>query len=204
MLLQLLIEALGCLTLHHYIPHICCFTSLAASRTCYDRDWGFKWTVRKKTTGCFHHPPAGGAVAPPLIFTFHFSKFTNQLTKQHADSQARICIHTSTQPSWWHSLNTSKETNKKRQDEKACGDDAVRPVVIGWTCELCSDWLKQCSPAFEEGDVNRRWVEVDKLEDENFEDEHVFIFSLSPMHLLKKHTQKCCNNIRTHPQRLYT
>lgn len=41
-------------------------------------------------------------------------------------------------------------------------------------------WL---APAFEEGDVDRRRVEVNELEDENFQDEHVFIFSLSAMHL---------------------
>lgn len=39
------------------------------------------------------------------------------------------------------------------------------------------------SPSLEEGDVNRRGVEVDELEDEDFEDEHVFIFTLSAMHL---------------------
>lgn len=53
----------------------------------------------------------------------------------------------------------------------------------GWSCEPCSDWLKQLSPAFEESDVNWRRVEVNELEDEDFEDEHVFIFTLSPMHL---------------------
>lgn len=37
-------------------------------------------------------------------------------------------------------------------------------------------------PAFKEGNVNWRGVEVNKLEDENFEDEHVFIFVLSAMH----------------------
>ncbi len=80
--------------------------------------------------------------------------------------------------------------------KKAFGDETVRPHLIGWsstlklnhvlsvrTCEPCSDWSKHFSPAFEEGNVNWRRVEVDKLEDENFEDEHVFIFSLSPMHL---------------------
>lgn len=39
-----------------------------------------------------------------------------------------------------------------------------------------------CLPAFEEGDVHRRRVEVDKLEHEHFEDEHVFVFGLSTMH----------------------
>lgn len=38
-------------------------------------------------------------------------------------------------------------------------------------------------PAFEESDVNWRRVEVHKLEDEDFEDEHVFVFALRAMHL---------------------
>lgn len=38
-------------------------------------------------------------------------------------------------------------------------------------------------PAFEEGDVNGRRVEVDELKDENFEDEHVFVFGLGSVHL---------------------
>lgn len=48
---------------------------------------------------------------------------------------------------------------------------------------MCSDWLEPFSPAFEESDIHWRRVEVDELEDENFEDKHVFIFSLSAMHL---------------------
>ena len=46
------------------------------------------------------------------------------------------------------------------------------------------------SPSLEEGDVNRRRVEVDELEDEHFEDEHVFVFTLSPMHLCRKQAER--------------
>lgn len=61
-------------------------------------------------------------------------------------------------------------------------------------------------PAFEEGDVDGRGVEVDKLEDENFQDEHVLIFGLCPVHFYRetggqagrqrktgRHSLRCCS-----------
>lgn len=39
------------------------------------------------------------------------------------------------------------------------------------------------SPAFEEGHIERRRVEVDKLEDEDFEDEGVVVLRLRAVHL---------------------
>lgn len=73
--------------------------------------------------------------------------------------------------------------HKKRHYRGTEGKWDVPHVLISWTCELCCDWLKQFLPAFEESNINRRRVEVDKLEDENFEDEHVFKLRLSSMHL---------------------
>lgn len=42
------------------------------------------------------------------------------------------------------------------------------------------------SPAFEEGHVERRRVEVDKLKDEDFEDEGVVVLRLCAVHLCGK------------------
>ena len=73
----------------------------------------------------------------------------------------------------YNTFHLEESTNISVQNEKW----ALTP-----NCEDCSDWPERLSPAFEEGDVNWRRVEVYKLEDENFEDEHVFIFGLSAMH----------------------
>lgn len=76
---------------------------------------------------------------------------------------------------------TWEDTNCWNLKMKVCPFFSL--IFYWWTYEMYYDWLNQSLPAFEEGNINWRWVEVDKLEDENFEDEHVFIFWLSPMHL---------------------
>lgn len=60
---------------------------------------------------------------------------------------------------------------------------------------------RDTSPALEEGNVYGRGVEIDKLEDENFEGESIFELGLGPVHLCDKaNTHRaavrhphCCN-----------
>lgn len=48
--------------------------------------------------------------------------------------------------------------------------------------QLYKQQKKVIIPSFEEGHIKRGGVEVDKLEDEHFENKSIFIFGLSTVH----------------------